>query len=201
MRKNAAKKWIWLLAFGILVSIGIYAFLIQGSIVLNCRTWSEEKICTVQPLSEVEKTESISLLWNGHELPRDKESGVFCLPQTLQEEWEGSLDARMNGLPIPIRLDREDWQDKRQAIRQERKMAAYVEVGKEWRKLEISATGLPVMEIFTERQAPQPGEEAYGSMSLFWPEAKTRQEQFINTALSYHIRGYGSMAFEKRTTT
>lgn len=196
MRKYTVKKKLFLLSLCLLAALSVFGFLIRGKIILDCPALSAEK---AESLRKTEgQTDRIDLFLEGRKLPADKKTGIFCLPQSLVEEWEGRLNAQVDGLAAPICLSAESWQNKTQALREGAPLSAYVKVGQAWQEIQISVTALPVLEIDTEKAYSQLGEEAYGTLQIFDMGAEDPRAKFLEIPISYHVRGFGSLTFAKK---
>ncbi len=196
MRKYTVKKELFLLALCLLAALSAFGLFVRGKSILDCPALSAEKAENLQKTEG--EADRIDLFLEGRKLPADKESGVFCLPQSLAEEWEGRLDAQVDGLAAPICLSEGSWQDKARALREGDPLSAYVKVGTAWQEVQISVTALPVLEIHTEKFYSQLGEEGYGTLRVFDMGAEDAGERFLETPISYHVRGFGSLTFAKK---
>ncbi|MBQ5754647.1 MAG: CotH kinase family protein, partial [Oscillospiraceae bacterium] len=123
---------------------------------------------------------------------------TYCLPQTLDEEWEGYLLAEADGKSCRLYLAKEEWGDKAGAIRGAEPLAVYGSANEGWFRLQLVPTALPVLEITTEGEAAPLGEETVGSWQLFQMGAENSKERHLGGKLVYNARGASSLGYEKK---
>jgi len=197
---EVVKTGVFLAAAGLLLGICVYGAFAEDQRILGCRPLSEKKkeaLSEARPVSAQE----VQLLWNNEALPYDRALGAFCLPQTLEEGWSGYLRVVAQGENYPLYLSREEWEDKSAALREARVLSLYGLNRQDTIRLQVVATALPVMEISTTAPAEELEGEAKGSLRLFWLQAPEREDRLIFSRLCYHVRGSGSLSYEKKNYT
>lgn len=150
-----------------------------------------------------------ALYWNGVELAYNRELGAYCLPQPLEGEPTGTLSAQWGSIYLPDWLWQEDGAE---AIASGSPQAVYVSDGKQWKKLYVYRSGMPVIAIDSQVRVSTPRdrdvvgytmgrlpvENNYGSIRVFWPEGNLRQ-QVVSTGVEWHWRGNASYFADKKS--
>lgn len=163
--------------------------------------------------------ENAGLLFNGYEVPLEKDTQVFYISQPLKGGWQGELEPYHASLSV---LADEYLENLPEAVSSGHIFQAVLSSGKRYQKVGIVLTGMPLVSISTEREEPQeyPIEDIdnyvfnsetryYGEITIFQsgalsPESETgegakEEYQILQEEVCYHERGQNSALFDKKS--
>lgn len=164
---------------------------------------------------ELLEKEEAGLLFNGYEVPLEKERNIFYVSQSLAHDgWQGDLSSCGAELSI---LEDEYAGRLTEAVVDGHIFEAVLYTEETWQKIGIILTGMPVVKIDTEREEPReyPIEDIdnyvfnsetryYGEITIFQSgvsafSEEEKEYQITQRDVCYHERGQNSALFSKKS--
>ena len=159
--------------------------------------------------------EETGLLFDGYEVPLEKERHIFYISQALAcDRWRGDL--RPYGAELSI-LEDEYAKNLPEAVAEGHIFEAVLYTEDTWQEIGILLTGMPVVKIDTEREEPReyPIEDIdnyvfnsetryYGEITIFQSGISAFSEEeeeyrIMQRDVCYHERGQNSALFSKKS--
>lgn len=214
---HKTKQWLFLMTLSVLLLVFVFSYhhYANSSTIMSLHTLSDSQKNDLfsdksQSDSLMDKNQLI-LLCNGLPVPYDTVSNTYFLSQNMNTPiWQGSLSLNSSDFHLHM-ADDALFSDKSEAIRSGHAFTVYVMNKVEYQALSLVFTGLPFVNMTTEKSVEQNYSKEdidnyvfnsetryYGDITIFNTAPNTEKYQTLSTGLCYHERGATSSIYEKK---